>query len=267
MGIHYIDTDEKRNARIIIAGVIAISIIISSLIIYLLNSSSKKSEIIDNIEIGEKDKSEEDDYLEIVSVGIGKSVNEVEPEDNLKTISNIVNESMSNTIDTNEIAKNNDLEENKNTSKNETETSKEEKSKQKEEVKFIAPIKGQVIKEFAPDSLVYSETLEEWTTHSGIDIKADKTSVVTSAADGIVSNIKNDPRYGLTVIIKHESGYETLYANLLTAEFVVEGEDVKQGQTIGTVGNSANFEIADDYHLHFEILKDGEYENPSNYIE
>ena len=73
-------------------------------------------------------------------------------------------------------------------------------------------------------------------------------------------------RVRFTVIIKHTGGYETLYANLLTAEFVVEGEEVKQGQTIGTVGNSANFEIADDYHLHFEILKDGEYVDPSNYI-
>ena len=91
--------------------------------------------------------------------------------------------------------------------------------------------------------------------------------MVSSAADGVVSKIKSDPRYGLTVIIEHNNGYETVYANLLTAEFVVEGEEVKAGQTIGTIGNSASFEIADDYHLHFEILKDGEYIDPSKYIE
>ena len=33
----------------------------------------------------------------------------------------------------------------------------------------------------------------------------------------------------------HENGIRTVYANLLTSEFVVEGEKVKQGQTIGTV--------------------------------
>ena len=41
---------------------------------------------------------------------------------------------------------------------------------------------------------------------------------------------------------------------------------IKQGQTIGTVGNTATFEIADDPHLHFEILKDGEYVDPNLYI-
>ena len=124
------------------------------------------------------------------------------------------------------------------------------------------PVDGEIIKEYAKDKLVYSDTLKEWITHNGVDIKADKTSVVVSACDGKVSAIKNDPRYGITVIIKHNGGFETIYANLLTAEFVVEGEEVKAGQTIGTIGNSANFEIADDYHLHFEVIKDGDYVNP-----
>ena len=133
---------------------------------------------------------------------------------------------------------------------------------EKTNIKFIEPVKGEIIREFAPDSLVYSETLKEWVTHNGVDIKADKASVVVAACDGKVSAIKNDPRYGLTVIIEHEDGYKTIYANLLTAEYVVEGEEVTAGQTIGTIGNSANFEISDDYHLHFEVIKDGEYINP-----
>ena len=61
---------------------------------------------------------------------------------------------------------------------------------------------------------------------------------------------------GLTVVIEHNNGYSTVYSNLLTAEFVTAGESVKKGQTIGTVGNTATFEISDEPHLHFEILKD-----------
>ena len=57
-----------------------------------------------------------------------------------------------------------------------------------------------------------------------------------------------------------------VYSNLLTAEFVVEGEKVEQGQTIGTVGNTATFEIADEPHLHFEILKDNESVDPELYL-
>ena len=57
-----------------------------------------------------------------------------------------------------------------------------------------------------------------------------------------------------------------MYSNLLTSEFVVEGEKVGKGQSIGTVGNTAAFEVADDSHLHFEILKNNEYVDPSQYI-
>ena len=106
------------------------------------------------------------------------------------------------------------------------------------------------------DNLVYSNTLQEWTVHTGIDIKADKTTVVKAAEAGTVKTIKNDPRYGLTIIVEHENGFQTVYANLLTSEFVVEGEKVEKGQSLGTVGNTAAFEIADEPHLHFEILKD-----------
>jgi len=135
-----------------------------------------------------------------------------------------------------------------------------------EDPKFKSPVEGEIIREFAKDKLVYSNTLGEWVTHNGIDIKADKTTVIKASAEGTVKSIKNDPRYGLTVVIEHVNGFTTVYSNLLTAEFVVEGEQVKQGQTIGTVGNTATFEIADDAHLHFEIAKDGEALDPELYL-
>lgn len=147
---------------------------------------------------------------------------------------------------------------------------KEDKN-QTQEVKsqdptFTKPVEGEVIKEFAKDNLVYSQTLNEWTTHLGVDIKAENTTVVKAAADGKVQAIKNDPRYGLTIMIEHANGFKTVYANLLTTEFVVEQEEVKQGQTLGTVGSSSMFEIADESHLHFEILKDNIGVDPMIYL-
>ena len=160
---------------------------------------------------------------------------------------------------------------NKNTTKIENTESKKKSSDTKKttvdkDPTFVKPIDGEVLKEYAKDSLIYSETLKEWTTHLGIDIKAERATVVKSAADGIVKYIKNDPRYGLTIIIEHSNGFETRYCNLLTTEFVSEGEEVKAGQTIGTVGDSAVYEIVDESHLHFEILKNSENVNPSEYI-
>ncbi|MBQ3145735.1 MAG: peptidoglycan DD-metalloendopeptidase family protein [Clostridia bacterium] len=131
---------------------------------------------------------------------------------------------------------------------------------------FIMPVEGEIVRSFAKDSLIYSETLEEWIVHLGIDIKADRTTVVKAAEAGTITAIKNDPRYGLTVVIEHVNGYKTVYSNLLTTEFVEEGETVEKGQSIGTVGNSAAFEIVDEPHLHFEILKDEIQIDPNIYL-
>ena len=133
-----------------------------------------------------------------------------------------------------------------------------QESETKKELSFEKPVEGEMVREYAKDSLIIDIriALQEWTTHTGIDIKADKTTVVKAAEAGTIKSIKNDPRYGLTIVIEHDDQYQTIYSNLLTSEFVVEGEKVEKGQAIGTVGNTAVFEIADEPHLHFEIWKD-----------
>ena len=180
---------------------------------------------------------------------------------------NIINQNTNETAENKENSGTNEnasANENNNTIENTDENN--ESANQTSDTEFILPVEGEVIKEFAKDNLIYSETLEEWITHTGIDIKADRTTVVKSVANGTVKSIKNDPRYGLTVTIEHDNGYTSVYSSLLTAEFVKEGEQVTQGQTIGTVGNSAVFEVAEDNHLHFELLKDGSSINPEIYL-
>ncbi len=210
---------------------------------------------------------------------MGKSVEESKSETR-NTVDNAVENkistnSITNTTKTNTNSVNNNVNTNTvnaNTVEKENKTNVENtnaqvaENKTTTEVKFTKPVEGEISKQYAKDNLVYSATLEEWTTHLGIDIKADKTSVVKASADGKIKSIKNDPRYGLSIIIEHQNGYETLYSNLLTSEFVEVGEEVKQGQSIGTVGNTATFEILDEPHLHFEITKDGECLDPNEFI-
>lgn len=189
-----------------------------------------------------------------VSTNMGKTVeeskNEIDKNENTKEDSE--NKKETNTV---------------NTSKQEEKKDKASNKTEETEPKFESPIESSDIsREFAKENLVYSETLKEWITHLGIDIKAEKATVVKTAEAGTVKSIKNDPRYGLTVIIEHSKGYTTVYANLLTTEFVSEGEKVEKGQTIGTVGDTAVYEVVDDSHLHFEIIKDSENVNPLDYI-
>lgn len=209
------------------------------------------------------------------SSSIGKSVNEAKEESNTVVVVDTSSEKSKNEV--NQVKNSKETSENKSnktsntTIKEESKSVNTEENVAKKETKksdpvFSMPVEGDVIKEYAKDKLVYSDTLKEWVTHAGIDIKADKTTIVKASEEGKIKSIKNDPRYGLTVVIEHNNGYSTVYSNLLTAEFVTAGENVKKGQTIGTVGNTATFEISDESHLHFEILKDNVQIDPNMYI-
>ncbi len=274
MGEHFRKNEEKITIGMIVAGIIIIGVLMTSLIVYLINvnKTNVQGEVAsEGQEIGESEN--KDDNFEAVSIDVGKSVNEAanelkeSTENSTKTETKNENKAVNSSSNTTKNAKEKEENSKNNTSQSQNTTSNTDTETKKEEIKFSAPIKGEILREFASDSLVYSNTLDEWITHNGVDIKADKTSVVKASCKGKVVSIKNDPRYGLTVIVSHEGGYQTLYANLLTAEYVVEGEELEEGQTIGTVGNSAAFEISDEYHLHFEVSKDGEYLNPCSLMD
>ena len=210
------------------------------------------------------------------STQIGKTVEESKNEiqqtnTTTNSTNNTVNKSNNTTKETATKESSTKPKETKKTQEKQQEEQPKQEEKQQEETNqqeltFIQPVEGEVSKNYAKENLVYSETLQEWTTHTGVDIKAKKTTVVKAAAPGKVTSIKTDPRYGVTVIIQHQDGYETLYANLLTSEFVQVGEEVEQGQSIGTVGDTAAFEIADEPHLHFEIWKESQPVDPTQYL-
>lgn len=258
----------KRDKLFIYIGTVIFFLLAIALgiIMFMMTKTASKLEN-EQSQVGQSDE----EISERVSTEIGKGVNEQtsnndntntdvsEASDKTEETSENTNSPVSNeTSGTNEAKKE---------EKPVTEVKEEQPIKEvKKEITFVKPTDGEIIGEFANENLIYSETLKEWITHTAIDIKADKTSVIKSAADGIVRSIINDPRYGLTVIVEHDDGYETVYSNLLTAEFVVEGEEIKQGQTIGTAGNTASFESNMECHLHFELLKNGEYLDPSIYL-
>lgn len=131
---------------------------------------------------------------------------------------------------------------------------------------LIMPIQGDIITEFAQDKLIYSETLEEWRGHSGIDIKAEIGANVIAPMDGTVTKVYEDSLWGKTIVIDHGNGLETKYCNLGTLEMVKEGLNVKQGDYIATVGKSAQIELLMEDHLHFEVIKNQKTVDPRSII-
>ncbi|MEY8387055.1 M23 family metallopeptidase [Oscillospiraceae bacterium 38-13] len=130
----------------------------------------------------------------------------------------------------------------------------------------VSPLKGEVLMAFSMDQLVYSPTLADWRTHDGVDISAAPGTTVLAATAGTVSSVEDDPLMGTTVVIAHEGGYETTYANLQAKPTVLPGDLVTAGQIIGAVGTTAAAESAQSPHLHFSVTRDGETVNPEEFL-
>lgn len=249
----YLDSTDKKKVVLYIVGIgILVLLIIAIFAMSAYNSKIQAESQIAAMDFT-KDVIVKDDEVVSSSSSDDKTIEDVKSEE-----STSINE------DSSKIALNVENIENESDI---VETVTEEVEEEPEEIvlEFIVPLEGEITKDFSDKSLVYSETLKEWTVHMGVDIKADRGSAVCASESGTVESIKNDPRYGLTVTIAHANGFKTIYSNLLSAEFVSEGQTVDKGQTIGSVGSSGVFEIAESEHLHFEMMENGVNVNPASY--
>lgn len=128
------------------------------------------------------------------------------------------------------------------------------------------PCEGEIIKEFSMDKPLKSKTMGDFRVHSGVDIKSTLGDSVKAAADGVIEKVENDAFLGVTVLISHSENLKTQYSNLAGGDMVESGMKVKKGQCIGCVGDTAKTEMLDEAHLHFAVIEDGKYVNPSLYM-
>ncbi len=99
--------------------------------------------------------------------------------------------------------------------------------------------------------------------HSGMDIAAPQGTPIKAAAPGkIVYSDNRISGYGNMVIIRHESGYFTVYAHN-QRNTVKPGQEVRQGQVIGYVGMTGR---ATGPHLHFELRHEDTPLDPQDYL-
>ena len=124
------------------------------------------------------------------------------------------------------------------------------------------PVAGFVDRDFSLEKPQLFAKSGMWKIHGGIDLTAEYGTPVEACAGGQVLRVWKDNEMGLTVVIRHEDGYESIYAGLSSADYVRPGDQVMQGQTIGHVGNGVLEESDAEPHLHFEIHRDGKAVDP-----
>ncbi|MBR5313463.1 MAG: M23 family metallopeptidase [Clostridia bacterium] len=133
---------------------------------------------------------------------------------------------------------------------------------------FSVPVDNLVIKGYSADLPVFSYTMNDYRVHSGIDIACSEGTPVLAAADGQVCEVFYDPMMGVTVGIRHAGGAVTRCRGLSedTMNLVKTGEEVRRGQVIGSSGETALIESAEEAHVHFELTINGEHADPGEYM-
>jgi len=98
--------------------------------------------------------------------------------------------------------------------------------------------------------------------HNGMDMAAPKGTAVYAALNGRVVSTGYSTVYGNYVIVRHHSGYQTLYGHL-NAILTSKGSFVSVSSKIGTVGNTG---MSTGPHLHFTVYKNGATINPAGLL-
>jgi murein DD-endopeptidase MepM/ murein hydrolase activator NlpD len=99
-------------------------------------------------------------------------------------------------------------------------------------------------------------------SHPGIDIAVPLGTPVRASGGGSVTAAGSDADYGLFVLLRHPSGYETMYGHM-SRLLAAEGDEVQAGQVIGLSGNSGRSTAP---HLHFEIRRDEKAVDPMGLV-
>ena len=98
--------------------------------------------------------------------------------------------------------------------------------------------------------------------HNGIDLAGPRGTPIVSTAEGVVVFAGRQSGYGNMIKIRHEFGYETMYAHLNKIHVKV-GEHIARGDHIGDMGNTGR---STGVHLHYEVRQGGKPVNPMTFI-
>ncbi|MGN0653932.1 MAG: peptidoglycan DD-metalloendopeptidase family protein [Oscillospiraceae bacterium] len=99
--------------------------------------------------------------------------------------------------------------------------------------------------------------------HKGIDIAAPYGTTIFAAEEGVVTKVqKIKYGYGYNFYIQHNDGTLTHYAHC-SAIYVSVGQKVIKGEPVAAVGSTGQ---STGNHLHFEVIKNGVFKNPLDYV-
>ena len=136
------------------------------------------------------------------------------------------------------------------------------KKKQENKISKLSFLGTEVIREYSETKPSYSKTLDLWEVHKGIDISAEKGYEVKSLLTGKVVNVFKDDKHGISVKVESDNNVVVVYSNLDEKTNVKKGQEIVEGQVLGTVGHTTSVESEESTHIHVEAFKGEESIDP-----
>ena len=124
---------------------------------------------------------------------------------------------------------------------------------------YLLPLNSKVVKDYSDGEMIFSETMNDWRAHNGIDIKGNIGDNAIAIQDGKILEVTNDEIWGDVIVIQHGNGLKARYCGVKAS--VKADEKIEQGQVIGTVV-AIPIEENEGVHIHLETEVDGKTVDP-----
>lgn len=122
--------------------------------------------------------------------------------------------------------------------------------------RYMLPLGSFITKDYSGDAVVYSNTMQDWRVHTGVDFGDNRGQSVLAMADGTVTDVREDVLWGVVVTIDHGDGIAARYCGLEKGSTPEVDTEVERGVVIGKVGEIP-VESKDGPHLHLEVRRNG----------
>ncbi len=135
-----------------------------------------------------------------------------------------------------------------------------------EESTLTWPASGAVLIGYSMDQTVFFSTLEQYKYNPALIIGGEVGETIAASAAGIVTNIEETAQTGTTVTLDMGNGYTAVYGQLTDVSVAI-GDYVASGETLGVLNEPTKYYSVEGPNLYFQILKDGEPVDPTNFME
>ncbi len=131
---------------------------------------------------------------------------------------------------------------------------------------MIWPVTGEALISFSPDHAIYHKTLDSYRTSDYVYLGSAQGTHVATAADGVVTAVKEDIKTGTTVTMRVSENHEIVYG-MLSDVTVAEGDFVDEGTVFATVAEPTRYYSEEGSGIYLQVLEKGEAVNPMLFLQ